>query len=829
MTYSTDASSSTSWEVFQDFTDSTSYATESSSQLTVRPLQHRDDTSNMEMGVPFDVLPQDIDELQNISPQTAQFPSGHPSAFDRTAMGIPGATPFSVQPPVTDFVDQMISAFNACVSRMSDQSYPHDQVSEVLKRLGSMTTFFTSKLSSSPASPDEPVGQDRGKFQCLLCDNKEKPKIYAAFGTLKRHFSTEHNIYDFRWRCFECHEIFPRRDRMRDHLRVHRIYNITHAELEQTRLPCPAPDSCPICSDPVVADWDVIFKHIKEDCHGPRPEAASINGDQSRGGDMGGNGWTGNGHGHSQGHGYGSSSAGASRHNGQLPFYPNQSWNQSNNQRGYNRYPDAHFEGSRSRSNARPGSALHSDLDGQLDLGHHQRSNRAIGKLPMNDLPSRSVGSRAHLPGGVNKQPRKLQPPHTPGSSRSGQSSQKRRRSRKQKEPTQQKEPDLRACERCSHIMTRCERCSTVTGCHKCGPAPSRSAIQAGASSGMPVQSYQDPSSVVTTLNPTYLDYGGMIEPFGLMATPFLDYHTDGATQQFGTQPQYQSFESMTNTFVDDSSPGDQYVAMARVAGSHDILRGLSGKIQDSSVVESDIRLLRSIGLGSFIRPSPVKGQIKQLQPEASVVPTPSLYTDLVLRSKGSSRISKAPEPATQCQCACITKPIVKHESRAVFQLSLNEWVDMTFKMSPARGTSHPLRIRVQVVVKFLKLRTAAAQSSTQKQRRRSIESVSKCEDADDTDSDQDLPATSPSGSEITPMSYWTEEVQDCSFNFDIKWAALLNLAQWISDIDADTCQNLLLSDPGRILDLISKYIMCKFEIYWLLMGSNGLGLLMSI
>jgi hypothetical protein len=153
----------------------------------------------------------------------------------------------------------------------------------------------------------------------------------------------------------------------------------------------------------------------------------------------------------------------------------------------------------------------------------------------------------------------------------------------------------------------------------------------------------------------------------------------------------------------------------------------------------------------------------------------------------------------------------------------------MAFKMTPAREPSHPLRTRVRVFVKLFRLRASAAQSNTKQQRTRSISSDATDEDAEsDNDPDQELTPTSPSGSEITPPLYWTEDVQDWSFSFDIKWA-LTKLAQWTSGIDADTCQKLLLSDPGHILDLMSMYIVYKFKISWLLMGRNGLGVFLSI
>ncbi|KAJ5966801.1 hypothetical protein N7501_003049 [Penicillium viridicatum] len=175
--------------------------------------------------------------------------------------------------------------------------------------------------------------------------------------------------------------------------------------------------------------------------------------------------------------------------------------------------------------------------------------------------------------------------------------------------------------------------------------------------------------------------------------------------------------------------------------------------------------------------------------------------------------------------------PSVKYEAYASAQMSPNERVEMTFRMSSAScESSHHLRTRVQVSVKLFKLRSSMSKSSTKKkQRNRSIKSETNPEaDAEsDTDSDHKLSPISPSASELAPVLSCTEDIQDWSFEFDPKWA-LSKLAQWSSGVTADTCSKIFLSDPSHILDLISMYFMYKFKLCWLLLGRDGLSLFLS-
>lgn len=274
---------------------------------------------------------------------------------------------------------------------------------------------------------------------------------------------------------------------------------------------------------------------------------------------------------------------------------------------------------------------------------------------------------------------------------------------------------------------------------------------------------------------------------------------------------------------MDDPPPYDHVIGMAMDAGSHPPLSDFDYKVQESVIFESDIKILRRVGLSTPIDPLSVKRQMIQAKPKASGGPAPGSYTDLVFRDKGSLPILEAPKPISTCQCPCVTIPTVDYKAHASLKLSDNERVEVTFKMSPVRESNHPLRTRIRVFVKLFSLRASAAKANTKKLRTHSITSESPSDEDSDsgTNSNQELTTTSPSGSELTPLLYWTEDVQDWEFSFDIK-SAITKLAQWTNGIDANMCQKLLLSDPRHALDLISMYVVYNFRISWLLMGRNG-------
>lgn len=786
------------------------------SQIPERPQQYENDLDGMDLrwhGA-YENIPQSLAEDLGSSTITqrpaedmrSESTAHPPGGLDRTTIGIPNSSPLSLQPSE----GAMRLAVSTCWALMYNQPCGHDQISQTVQTLEAMTTFCRTKIPAPPVSSSESSGRGKKMFQCWQCDPRRERTKFPTFGTFKRHL-TGHGILDCEWRCTEphCSTILHRRDRMHDHLlRKHKRSGVLPADVEETRVRYAPPANCPFCSEDTPS-WSVYYEHIKTHCIiPPRSANISANGDRSHHGDNGGNG---NGH----GHGHGPSSAGPSNLNGESQY------NRTNNGTGGPSYPNTSFGGFRSRSNVHSDPISHSVSDEQLKSNRRQSVTDAIEQSSIDNSPGSSRRPRPHLPR-ASGQPKNLQPPQNPGSSRADHST-KRKRSDKQTKPTEEKAPSPKVCRRCYHDMAGCPECKSVLSCHICGETP-RGATHVGSSSRMPVQALSDSSSTIINLNESYLN-----------PEPSANYVT---TQNMPTHLPYynpneiflpfdpRSFETLTNPFMDNPPPYDHVIRMAMDVGSHPPLSAFDDKVQESGIVESDIKILRSVGLSTSIDSLSVKRQTIPATPKASGGPAPGSYTDLVFRDKGSPLILEAPQPVSTCKCLCVTIPTVDYKAHASLKLSDNERVEVSFKMSPVRESNHPLRTRVRVFVKLFSLRASAAKASTKKQRTHSITSETPSDEDTEsgTNSDQELIPMSPPGSELTPL-YWTE--QDWEFSFDIK-SAIAKLAQWTSGIDADMCQKLLLSDPSRALDLISMYVVYNFRISWLLMGRNGFILFLS-
>ncbi|KAK4865443.1 hypothetical protein LT330_009554 [Penicillium expansum] len=811
---SADVTSLMSSEAFQQ--DSAWINTGPINQVPEPPQQHASDLDYIDprYHTAVENIPQTLDDLgssiltQRPADDLRSESIAHPSqGLDRTRIGIPNSTSLPLQPSLEGAMNQVVATYRALVY---NQLCSPDQISQGMQGIDTIKNFFHSKLQP-PISLSGSSERGKKLFRCWLCDPQKERITFTTFGTFKRHLAG-HGILDCEWRCTEplCLKVLHRRDRMHDHLfQKHKKFDLLPADVEATRVRYAPPRKCPFC-ELETSSWSVYFDHIKNHCLVSSGSAnASANGDQSRHGDN--NGGNGNSNGH--GHGNGSSFTGPSNWNGESQS------NRSNNRTGGTTYHYPSSGSFRNRGNARPGPISHSVSDNQLNSSRRQSAADAIGQISVDDSPSSSPGSTAQTPR-ASRQPRNIQPPQNPGSSQADHST-KRKRQDKQKKPREEKPPSLNNCKLCAHDMAKCEDCKSIQRCHKCGDVP-RSSIQAGSSSTIPAQAFPETSSTIVNLNGSYLNSGALpnfLIPQNMTTQLPFYYHTN-ETMQFDPG----LFDNMTNTFTDDPSPNTRFVGVAMDIQTHPPLRDLGDKVQYSPVVESDIRLLRSVGLGTLIDPISVKRQIKQPKPKASGVPAPGLYTDLAFRNHGPPLILQTPQPGYRCQCPCVTVPSTNYEAHAKFQLSTNERVEMTFKMSPARESSHPLRTRVRVFVKLFSLRSSAAKSKTKNQRTQPIASENTSTSDDDaestTDSEQDLTPTSPSGSEMTAPPYLTEDVQDWTFSFDVKWA-ILKLAQWTSGIDVDMCRTQFLSNPRYILDLVSLYVLCEFQISWLLKGSN--------
>ncbi|OQE38420.1 hypothetical protein PENCOP_c008G04636 [Penicillium coprophilum] len=719
--------------------------------------------------------------------------------IDRAKMGIPSSDPFALQPSLDGVMCQVVDAYRALTS---GQSSP-EQVSQALQNLETIKNFFHTKLPAPPISSTGSAEPDKEFFRCWICNPRKKLGTFSKFATLKRHL-TGHGILECEWLCTEhpCTVKIRRRDRMHSHLlHKHNRPGVPPADVEAMRVRYVPPAKCPICSDKTPS-WPVFFDHIKDHCLiSPGSGNASTNGDQSHRDDNNG------------GNGHNPFVAGPSNPNRELS-------NQFNNWIESAPYSSTGFGDLTSRSNARPGPILQSGSDDQLNDVYNQRPNHVIGQHLAGDMPPPSFQPTAHLPRGAGGQPQP-QPPQNPGMPRSNPSI-KRKRSDKQKEPTEEKAPNPNKCRRCKHPMATCQPCKSVRGCHECGDM-SRSG-QGRTSSTMPAPALPDSSSAIYNLNESYLSpLGTFGMPQNMPTQPSTYYDHNGMMQLADPR----SYGGMPNAFMGTSHPDDNFMMVAAIPESHPILSDLGGKVQESFDFESDTRLLRSIGLGRLDDSLSIKGQPKEMREKAfDGLGAPGLHTELAFRAKSSSVTLEEPQLVSPCQPSGLIAPAVHHEVHASLQLSQNERVEMSFQMTPERGSSsHPLRTRVRVFVKLFTLRASAARSKF-KEKASAITSESTSDDDaesdSDLDSDQVLTLTSSSGFEIPLQLYWTEDMEDRSLGFDIKWILLI-LAQWTSCIDADTCHDLLLSETSYALDLMTIYIMYMLKVSWLSPGRKGL------
>jgi hypothetical protein len=734
-----------------------------------------------------DDIPQNLDlHLGGENDTTQPLPNfaGHQPSVDRTLLGITNSTPLSLQPSYHDHMNQVWDIF---ISLMSNQPCNYNEVTKGVESLEALKTYFNSKRGqpaiSSNVSEERERDRDRDRetYQCLLCDIQKKKKVVIhSFGSLKRHLGTMHEIYDSQFCCsvLSCSKTFYRRDRMREHMTfAHKQVDLKAADVEATRVKVPSPVFCPLCPENIES-WDLLFKHLKRHCLvGSGSVGGSDEGDRPR--------------------------------------------------RGVNDNGDGNDGNANGPSSGRPNNAWGAP-------SHHQGEITPIEEFSMDDLFNPPFDPSFHFAGGLNRQPSHAPPPHNPGLSQLDQL--KRKRQNKEKKPSDQQPSTSRKCKRCNHDLGKCGHCShfteSVRACHRCTDQPGV-AIQESSSSGMPIQTRQDPSSsTLVTLDPSYLGpsaQGGDFELFQPMPTQQL-YYPDGAMQYTGLQTQRRSFDSATDTFIDELSPAHSFVNVAIVVEDHRPLYDIQNKAQQSPVFNCDLKLLSKIGLGPIIEPFSPKRQIEQSKKRASLALAPGTNIDFVLRDAPPSSTPRIPSPVSQCKCSCVTMPVVRYNAQARARLSPLELVEMTFKMSPiTRESGHPLRTRVQVVVKLLRLRSSVSTSRKKKTQRNlyiTSEPNSEADAEPDTDSDHD-PSTSPSGDELAQVISWTEVVEDWSFEFDLK-GALLKLARWTNNENADTCSKLFLSDPGYILDLISMYIMYRFKLCWML-GRTGLNLFMSI
>ncbi|CAG8373573.1 unnamed protein product [Penicillium salamii] len=750
----------------------------------------------------------------------------------RALMGVPSSTHPSLQHQSPE--DPISQVWRIYHNIKSGHAYSHDEIMRAKGNVPALNAFFDSKLPNNPPStPSESSPQDRGYYQCRLCEADGKRAVIKSFGSFKRHLASLHEIAVLKYPCLvpDCRkETFVRRDRLREHLALAHTVDPNRDYVNTVRRKVDAPRTCPICGGRT-RSWDRFWEHIKHHCHiPPGPASVSTDDDRSRRGGDGGGGNGGNGPGPSHNR---PSFAGPSSANRQSRSYQGSQQSDPRNfihpgyQRGYM---------NNARTNIRPYSLMHSISDNQLDFGRHQELDDAAKDHPVNTPFEKFDDSDIDMAGGVGQQSSLIQPLQDPWSPQVDRPVPKHKRLQKCKrsnrpraptEPsTEQQPPSSRECTICGHDCERCQKCQhrtePIIGCHDCADGagariqtlPSEPSVQSRPNELSPIGALNEQSfRSIFPEGYVWLSQGPSQEPY-----PHPNYTTEYTGPYPGSGYQRHSFDNTGTGYSDDVSPGGTMIRAAMVPEDHGLVHSLDPKTLQSPTLYRDFRLLYDVGLGSLVKSKSPQGQFKQVMNKASFGLSPEPYPGLPLKTRGPSML-ESPQSVPQCQCPCVILPGTTYKAHLRAQLSPWELVEMTFNMTPAdRESNHPLRTRVQVVVRLLRLRASVSKSNAKRKRRKqSIKSEATSEDdaGSETDSDHALSPTSPSGSEDSPVFLWTEDVQDWSFSFDLKWA-ISRFAKWTSGINADTYLKLFQSDPGHILDLVSLYIMYNYKEVWL-------------
>ncbi|KAJ5306308.1 hypothetical protein N7508_005323 [Penicillium antarcticum] len=744
-----------------------------------------------------DIPPQDLDDDLGIGAETnlgqpldSFLPAQQP--VPRQMLGMPDSVESMplVPQPLQHAVHQVVISLNQVLG----SAYNLDQISLGLEGLDVIKNFFETKIMPPPP-PSTTPSRTPDRHKCPLCQPKPGlSKQGFAFGSFKRHLAL-HGIGQCGYPCPDpdCKKISRRRDRAQTHYQQSHGHYGKPADTPLTPVNFPFPSQCPVCHEKM-SSWDAFWKHFKGHSivrHGSA--GPSTSGDSNRR-DSDGNRNGGNANGPSH-----SSAAGPSNYLRQQPqsgnylhptsypgnsMWPHDSTRQSHSVRRDQLSDESHYEGNPFTEN--PSAAPFNP-----------------GRPFSADLIRPSNGSPYF---------------QSPGSSQADQST---KRKRKDKQPMNHDSSSPRKCKRCDHDLAKCTQCcylvEPIRGCHKCS-GDSAGCIPVPAPSPVPSHNIQGQSCTVIELDQNYYNYNSDLSfpNFGQgHEAQFMPYPFDTNMQNPGTQTQMQSFPSELDSFDGGSQSQSPFIGAAMIVPQHTLLRDPGSEVKEPYIFECDSKLLRMIGLDSFIGPLS-KVQHESYTSEAPFAPLPTSLSDIVPKTKEPPAARKSPELISQCNCPCARLPLVQYQAHAGAKLSPLERVEMTFKMSPDDPqVSRSLRTRVQVFVKLFRIRSKVAEIRSKKTMRRlSIQPRTASNDGyeagSDTDSAHEDSPASASDSETVTLIQWGEDVQEWCSSLDVG-RIIGNLSQWASGMNTNMRSDIFYSDPAWILDFVSLYIMHEF------------------
>ncbi|KAJ5998910.1 hypothetical protein N7451_006720 [Penicillium sp. IBT 35674x] len=597
-------------------------------------------------------------------------------------------------------VDRMLSSvrqFRSTVARTKTKTKKESK-NRISKPSASKRIDKTGKFKKKP-------------FQCFQCHTE-----FGTVGALQRHIEDQHYpSVSISCPAQGCDEVSRRRDKARDHCSLKHQWKPSNEELALYTHPRACPPICSICKRQV-KDWKEFYKCFISHCcidHGNHDEGSLDDDDQD------------NGEGPAPGDdstfpGFGIGDAGTSFDHGYnaCTGFSNQDLSSFYMMQGYNQNLNQNAHGMQ-----RSSSDTNNMIQSQSDVYHDANRKRRASVQDHSDLSWEAQQF------GPQQRPMKQH---------------------KQARVEPQKD---QICPRCKHKMMSCKKCEKkpISGqpCHVCdgtiGDRASASSSQVVRRTG-PIQGSMNPR-VNPVPNQTQLDHlhrPQVPRPFGNVnhQVPWHpgDYGYPTGNSQGHPRGPYNNFTTNVAilSYVHDLSEtemlstGSKNASLGGAWLSCLPMRISTGKL--INIPQKATALGYEVGSGAIGTTTFTDHRV--FRPIFPVILT---LTDQVI----SQTISETETPQINlpmakleaispllCRCPCRTKTAgPTYTSNARIELVPGKLLDMALTILPEDRVGHPLRTRIRVVVKLLKLRSSVARSGNKtknKQDAKEIEQVLK-------------------------------------------------------------------------------------------------------
>ncbi|KAJ5886687.1 uncharacterized protein N7473_009361 [Penicillium subrubescens] len=606
------------------------------------------------------------------------------------------------------------------------QNPSHERLLQTSKRLGVVWNQVIAHLNAlgneempPPPPPlanesgdneEKEIDRTRPYYKCCIC-GMETPTLHV----IKRHAADKH-FPEYEYYCHHddghctlLREPPRRRDKILDHYRMHHggvpVGNI----INQKRVPLPCESVCKFCPRNVQT-WKQFYACFAEHCF-VKPASSNIGSSQRDDNDRA-NKKRKNGPDHDT-LGGGAGAAG--------PASSQQGYGHSGYATGQGQH---HFTSGTSRNQM-------SNVDSRPLLQDRSASDPSNGRTkgphlkathPPKSKP-RASGSGGGSGGVTKGLPKK-------------KSSKPRVDPRKSQDQTSS-QPPVDKCKSCPHIFGTCLQCCNAppsgNWCHECPNMRAAQSMQAGtlnvnrASGVSPINSQPMGFPQHAQYNPQGLHGARSSIPMVPRGSP-----TYAAIQQqlLRQRAQAQGMGPRMNTQQGFFGGNSSYMTNA----VHDVqVRGMSELEMETSIIGSKSKFdpkkttcsnILSVVLPFRGSPPPLR---KSLMGMTSI---PASAMGMITRQFiGPVPLTKV--NPSMCQCACRTKSQGTYFARGRMDMAGGRRIELDFKMAPeARGTGHPLRTRIQVVVKMLRLRSSATRSASAKHKQEAHDAIKKALEA---------------------------------------------------------------------------------------------------